>query len=79
MKYYANFNVNNGSHLSESLCDTNLKRITKEIRDFACGQIFCQPTNVGRFWVCNEQGREVISGTIFISKKLNPYCRIYKF
>lgn len=78
MKYYANFNVNNGTRLHNPLCDTNLKRITKEIKEYACGQIFCDPTNVGSFWVENEKGEEVTRGNVFISKNLRPYTRTIK-
>lgn len=78
MKYYANFNVNNGTRLQNPLEDTNLKRITKEIKDMAKGQIFCDPTNVGSFWVSDEKGNEVTRGNVFISKNLKPYIRTIK-
>ena len=78
MKYYANFNVNNGTRLQNPLEDTNLKRITKSIKEMACGQIFCEPTNVGSFWVENEKGEEVTRGNVFISKNLRPYTRTIK-
>lgn len=78
MKYYANFNVNNGTRLQNPLEDTNLKRITKEVKEYACGQIFCDPTNVGFFWVENEKGEGVTRGNVFISKNLKPYTRTIK-
>lgn len=78
MKYLANFLVNNGTFLSMPLEDTNLKRITKEIKEYACGQIFCNPTNVGSFWVSDENGNEVTRGNVFISKNLRPYTRTIK-
>ena len=77
MKYYANFN-NNGTRLQNPLEDTNLKRITKAIKEIAKGQIFCDPTNVGSFWVSDEKGNEVTRGNVFISKNLRPYTRTIK-
>lgn len=78
MKYYANFSVNNGTSLRDPLEDTNLKRITKEIKEMAKGQIFCNPTNVGSFWVSDEKGNEITRGSVFISKDLKPYTRTFK-
>lgn len=78
MKYYANFLINNGTSFRNPLEDANLRRITKEIKEYACGQIFCQPTNVGSFWVENEKGEEVTRGNVFISKNLRPYTRTIK-
>lgn len=78
MKYYANFNVNNGTHFEYPIVDTNKKRIIKDIKEIAKGNIFCESENKGFFFVKDETGREIITGYILISKKLKPYCRINK-
>lgn len=78
MKYYANYNVNNGAHLQKSLCDTNLKNIVKLVKGYAKGQIFCTPTNTGTYWVKDEHGNDIISGHVLISRNLKPYCRTNK-
>lgn len=78
MKYFANFNVNNGTRFERPIMDTNKKRIIKDIKEIAKGEIFCTSTNSGSFFVEDETGRDVITGHILISKKLKPYCRINK-
>ena len=37
-KYLANFSVNNGTQLMESLTSTNKQKLAKEIRDIAQGE-----------------------------------------
>ena len=76
MKYYANFNVNNGTRLNNDITGTNLKLVKKEITELAKGQIFCTRTNVGNIIITDDKGKEVYYATIFISKDLTPYIRV---
>ena len=78
MKYKANFSVNNGTTLEKPLRDNNLQRIKRAIIDSAKAEIFCTAGNVGRFWIEDEHGNTVISGSVFISEGLKPYIRYYK-
>lgn len=77
-KYFANYVVNNNSTLQRPIEDTSLIRITKRIKEFAKGEIFCSLTNRGSFWVADETGNQIVIGDVFISKKLTPYTRIRK-
>ena len=60
MKYFANYNANNGTSLLNDLCDTNLRRITKDIRDIAEGNRY--DGNECRWRVTDETGRELAAG-----------------
>lgn len=60
-KYFANFN-SNGTSLMQPLEDTNRNRIIKDIRECAEGN--CYDNNSVRWWVEDEDGREVASGYI---------------
>lgn len=75
-KYFANYLVNNSSSMQTPIEDTNLARITKSIKEYAKGQIFCNLTNHGIFWVEDEAGNQIVVGDVFISKNLKPYTRV---
>lgn len=77
-KYFANYVVNNNSTLQHPIEDTNLIRITKRIKEFAKGAIFCSSTNRASFWVADEKGNQIVLGDVFISQHLKPYTRLRK-
>lgn len=78
MRYYANFNVNNGTRLQNDLTDTNFKRIKKAIISMAKAEIFCSPTNVGTIIITDESGKEIYHASICISMALKPYIVTFK-
>lgn len=78
--YRANFMVNGGTHLISPLEDTNLKRITKEVRNIAIGNMYCDKLNYGYFIVYDEKSKPILVGILSVSKNLRPYVKaISKF
>ena len=59
-KYYANFNVNNGTRLQNPIERGNKTKLWKDIKDMARGNLFAG--GEGRVWVKDEAGRTVFSG-----------------
>lgn len=74
-KYYANFNVNNGTRLSQSVEGNNKIRLWKDIKDMARGELFAGGD--GRVWVEDEKGEEVFSGH-FVHGVFSTYVDNYK-
>lgn len=60
MKYYANFNANNGTHNTEDITDTNKARIIKTIRRIANANRFTG--NTCNWTVKNEKGQCIAAG-----------------
>lgn len=79
MKYYANFNANNGTSWINSMEDTNKARLIKSVRSTAEGERFVGSTC--RWWVCDENGTYVAYGGMSPSGKRFRYseedCRSF--
>lgn len=60
MKYYANFNANNGTHLAKDIIDTNKKRIIQTISQIANENRF--DNNTCCWNVYDERGKNVAAG-----------------
>lgn len=72
--------VNGGTYLISPLEDTNLKRITNEVRKLAIGNMYCDKFNSGYFIVYDEKSKPIIVGMLSVSKNLRPYVKaISKF
>lgn len=78
-KYYANFSVNNGSHLGESLKSSNKFNLWKEVKEWARGQLYYG--NHGSCWVLDEEGRTVFEAKIKAtgSGKFYIYTTVYNY
>lgn len=63
MKYRANFSVNNGTRLMQSVEDTDKYRLWKNIKNMARAELF--EKGDGSVYVEDERGREVFSGQFF--------------
>lgn len=62
MKYYANFDANNGTHWMHAIEGTNLKEMIRDIRGTAEAERF--PGNACCWWVKDEEGRPVAMGGV---------------
>lgn len=60
VRYFANFKANNGNHLNHDMASSNLKQITRDIRDYAEGYRF--EGSSCDWWVHDYLGRCVASG-----------------
>ena len=60
MKYFANYNANNGTRFQEPIEGTNKDQIIKDIREIAEGNRFDGSTCSWEVWT--ENGKEVASG-----------------
>jgi hypothetical protein len=72
MKYYANFNANNGTRYAKDITDTNKERIIKTISSVANGNRFAG--NDCSWRVHNEHGKCVAYGYTLPS---GQRCRIH--
>ena len=74
-KYFANFNVDNGTRYQKPISDTNFNRIKKDIIEIAKGNIFQTPGNTGFVWVEDENGQEIYRAMICVSSSGSVYTR----
>lgn len=73
--YYANFNVNNGTRLMQSLEGNNKFQLWKEIKEWAKAE--CFSGNTGNVWVSDPNCEDYVFFGIIENGKV--YTQVYNY